>query len=144
MLLTVRMNIMISNNIIVTLSGVSGFLGFTLVLAYLYSKIHFSSRKRSLAELIEGDAKIGVDQFAEILEQFDSQSARLEALRQLTNYDSKKFQSILETIDERQLFDMHVCEQQNHARSRIKLASVFLLLALFGLLYSLLQQGPLN
>lgn len=81
---------MISSEILSVATGVTSLFGLTGLIVYVYYTIVIIQAKQSIAGLIEGERLFTAGQVVAILQEFDDDSTRLEALKALTQYDTTK------------------------------------------------------
>ena len=129
---------MLNPEVVKGLVGVSSFLGLLALLAYFYvlAQVRIAERSvRSVREVVEGDGSFIARQIVQILEQFKEDAARLQALRQLTNFDTKKLQSLLAGIEDK--VDVARLAKLSTGRYLSAVCGIlFGTLAVLGLIYS--------
>ena len=126
----------INPQILTIVTGISGLLGLLGLMTYLYHQLQISRAERSVREIVEGEGLFKADQVVEILKIFDNDTARLEALRDLTHHDGEKAKSILtkvkSNVDVEQLVNI---SSRNYKNISGMTAITFTALALIGLLF---------
>ena len=86
---------MVTTEVLSIVTGISTFLGIVGLFAYLYFTLLIRKSERSVQNLIEGDALFNAEQVLQILQQFTTDDARLEALKELTKYGTQKTSDFL-------------------------------------------------
>lgn len=124
--------------IVTSTSGIIGLLG---LLAYLYYQLQINSAERSIRHVVEGEGIFKSDQVIEILKQFNSDVARLEALKALTGHDEAKAKNILAKVKKNVDIESYAKVSGSNYRSALLVSGVLLLIiALVGFLYAFLDS----
>jgi len=125
--------------IIAALAGVSSVLGFLSLLAYFYLVAQTHRAERSIRETIEGAGLFNAAQVLDILKQFKSDKARLEALVQLTSLDQNKANALLQKIKGN--VDVRQLQRLTHRHQIIWAGLVGGFLLLLGIIGILISRG---
>jgi len=108
----------------------------------LFYQIQINSAERSIRQVVEGEGILKADQVIEILKQFTSDEARLEALKALTGHDETKAKSILTKVKNNVDIESYTKVSGSNYRSAFLVSGVLLLvIALVGFLYASLNSG---
>lgn len=107
--------------------GVSGFVGFASLLAYLYVLIQSRAVESSVRRSLEGDNLFNADQVLSILSQFRDDDARVKALQALTHYDASRAQALLEKVKSNVDLNRLNSNSLKHTRHALAMAAVVFL-----------------
>src|SRR6516165_6011283 len=89
---------MLQADILKIVMGASSFLGVIGLLSYLYFTLQFRQAERSVQNVIGGDSLFNAAQVLSIMAQLKDDASRLEALKELTKYDTGKARSLLTKV----------------------------------------------
>jgi hypothetical protein len=88
-----------SAEVLQVIAGVSSFVGFCSLLAYLYFVLQLRKAETSVRQILEGDGIFNSSrQVVELLAQFGDDQQRLEALREITRYSGAQANALLEKV----------------------------------------------
>lgn len=127
---------MIDKGILNIIAGVSTFLGFISVIAYFYFKLQIASAEKSISNLIVGESLFNAEQVLKILSQLESDESRISALKELTKYDAKKAQNLLEKVESEININVLSSTASNWQRTTKNTTIFFMSLAILALLWS--------
>lgn len=129
---------MLSPTIVTTIASVSGVIGLFAVLCYFYFLQAQRRVERSVRGLLQGDDELfNSAQVLKIIEQFNDDSARLEALKTLTKYDAQKAKALLEKVKSNIDVERMARAASGHYLQIAKLSALlFGFIAVLGLAYA--------
>ena len=135
---------MLSSELLSIVVGVSSFLGFLSLVAYLYSAWLFRKAERSIRGYVEGDALFNASQVIKILQQFKDEPTRLEALRLLTHYSLENAKALLRKVEGNiDVAKFQATSTKDYQQLSVGAAVFFVALAGVGLVYeSQLASNP--
>jgi hypothetical protein len=79
--------------------GVSSVTGVVSLFGYLYFLLHVRSTASSVRNVLEGEGVFNAEQVAKILEQFQDDAKRLEALKAVTKYSTVRARELLAKVE---------------------------------------------
>ena len=134
-----------SSQLLSIIVGVSSLLGLLSLLAYLFLHIRTRSAERSVRSIVEGEGLFNSGQIISVLEKFQDDTARLEALKALANIDIRKAEQVLEKVKDNVDIEKLSSEAQSTSiRHLIIGAALFFTIAVIGLFYSLFHPSDIT
>lgn len=130
-----------SSQLLSIVVGVSGIFGLLSLLAYVFVQFSIKKNQRSLKDTVEGEGLFNSEQILSILTQFSDDNARLEALKELTNIDTRKSTELLGAIKSNVDIERLTSNTQRHNIKIVGVVgSILTIFAIIGLIYTFTQS----
>jgi hypothetical protein len=134
---------MLQADILKIVMGASSFLGVIGLLSYLYFTLQFRQAERSVQNVIGGDSLFNAAQVLSIMAQFKDDASRLEALKELTKYDTGKARSLLTKV-KGNIDVMRLSETTSKRNKWLSLAAAVFFCILAALAFAYSNIAPVN
>jgi hypothetical protein len=125
-------------------SGITTLIGLCAFIAVIYLWYASRQKERSLREVVAGEGVVRPESVVDILKQFTSDSARMEALQRILGYDKRLSERIVAKVSNVDVGSFATGQQQLWTRRLLVVGSVLLLLSLVAAIYSRseITKGP--
>lgn len=109
-------------------AGITSAVSLAAFVAALYIWFQSRARETSVVETVRGQGIVNAELVVPLLKTFDTDEKRLEALREITGYDQKRAEGLLEKVKSNVDLEKFSSARQVNLQKRLNWTALFLLL----------------